>query len=163
MTPAVKEAVCRHVAANGWNLGAVLVVAGCSSHTLYEAARQNEEFRDALEAAKGVFLATLEQEAYRRAVTGVDTVKSIDKLGNPVVVRVYSDALLAKLLVANGPEKHGQKIRVDKRVSGTVDHEHTAKIDVAALKGEDRDALRGLLQRNRLRINAPSQDETEEQ
>lgn len=150
ITPDVQRALCEHVECHGWNPGAVAVRADCSLSTLYHAIQGDAEFRDAIEAAKGVFLATLEAEAYRRAVEGVETVKSLDKQGNPIVVRVYSDALLAKLLVANGPEKHGQRIHVDKRVSGQVAHQHSAAIDVARLPAEDKAALRGVLQRRRL-------------
>lgn len=118
--------------------------------------------------AKGVFLATLEAEAHRRAVVGVETVKSVDKDGTPIMHTVYSDPLLIKLMVANGPDKHGQRLRVDKRVSGTVSHEHSARIDLATLGAEDSDALKGVLLRRRITVargeslaqDVPSQDET---
>ena len=146
VTPEIKATLLELVRKHGWNPGAMAAAAGCCLGTLYATIRRDSEFADDIAEAKGVFLASLEREAYRRAVEGVETVKSITKEGEPVIVRVYSDALLAKLLVANGPEKHGQRIRVDKRVS----HAHTAKIDVASLPADDREALRRVLQRRRI-------------
>lgn len=167
ITPPVAEAICEHIAKHGWNRGAVAARAGIHPSTLQRTLTSNPDFADAVEAARGVFLASLEAEAYRRAVEGVETVKSITKEGEPVIVRVYSDALLAKLLAANGPEKHGQTLRVDKTVRGKVDHEHSARIDVAKLPAEDRAALRGVLQRRRIAVvrgeeaqDVPSHDET---
>lgn len=168
MTGPVKLAVCEHVAAHGWNVGAAAIRAGCAPRTIHRALAADPDFADALEAAKGAFLAKLEDEAYRRAYDGVKQVKCLDKDGEPIMHTVYSDALLSKLLVANGPEKHGQRIHVDKRVSGKVSHEHSARIDVATLGGEDRAALRGVLQRRRITVargesiaqDVPSHDET---
>lgn len=168
VTPAVKVAVCEHVAKHGWTPGAAAARAGCAPSTLWKALHADPDFVDALEMAKGVFLATLEAEAHRRAVTGVETVKGIDAKGKPIMHTVYSDPLLIKLMVANGPEKHGHTLRVDKRVSGTVNHEHSARIDLDTLGGEDRAALRGVLQRRRITAargeggaqDVPSHDDT---
>lgn len=77
-------------------------------YTPYQWAENDEEFAAAWEQAKAAAADHLEQEAYRRAVTGV--LEPIYYQGEQVgTVRKYSDALLTLLLKANRPDKFKER------------------------------------------------------
>ena len=95
---------------------------GRSSH--YEWLENNPAYRAAFEAAKEEAADTLEQEVYRRAVTGVRKKVGWYKGKAGGYVREYSDVLLMFRLKALRPEKYRE--RVDLR--GSLAH-----IDVSQL------------------------------
>lgn len=75
-------------------------------------ASRNPTFHKRARQAENNFLAELEAEAKRRAVTGVE--KDVWYQGEVVgKEKVYSDKLLETLMKANDPDKYGNKSRVD--------------------------------------------------
>lgn len=73
--------------------------------TFYHWLKNDKEFVKKYEEARGIILVFLEDEAYRRAVTGIS--KPIYQGGMQVgTIREYSDVLLKLLLQANDPAKY---------------------------------------------------------
>lgn len=111
---------------------------GISRSTAYKERERNPEFRAAWDELNTRVVESLEQEAYRRAVEGVDrmVVSAGRKLGTE---KQFSDTLLALLLKANRPEKYRE--RVDVAHSGGVQSDVKVRVDLSALDEGDLDAL----------------------
>lgn len=95
-----------------------------SRTTFYSWLKSDEVFRKAYtEEAKPMITSLLEDEAYRRAVVGVN--KSIFYKGNKIAtMKVYSDSLLQLLLQANCPEKYKQVVDSTVKTDITVKNEN---------------------------------------
>lgn len=106
------------------NVSRAALASGMSRDAVYDLRQRDADFAaswtDALEQASD----RLEQEAWRRAHDGVEEpltcAKGLiyDELGNPVVVRKYSDTLLIFLLKGARPEKYRENVKI----SGSVAH-----------------------------------------
>lgn len=91
--------------------------------TVYEWRDADEQFAQEWESALEDATDCMEQEAFRRAVEGVDRVVTCGKgvvfdpdTGRPMYERHYSDTLLAKMLSANRPAKYRERTSLE--VSG---------------------------------------------
>ena len=81
---------------------------GIDRSTFYKWLEEDSEFAKGFEDAKKRAVETLEAEAYRRAVKGVN--KPIYYKGQRCgYVREYSDSLLIFLLKGNAPEKYRER------------------------------------------------------
>lgn len=143
MTTEVREAMVRYVRRRGWNVGKVASVGGVGVRTVERYLAEDEDFRAAIDEAKGVFLAKLERAAERRAIKGVTSTRK-GKDGDVYTETKYSDTLLVHLLKANGRGKHTEHIEVDQRTKADV------AVDLSAIAAdpEARALLRKLLQRS---------------
>lgn len=87
---------------------------------------KDKKYFKAFTDAEGEAADLLEKEAHRRAVLGVDEPvfylgkEVVDKVGNPVRVKKYSDPLLVQLLKANRPEKFRERYEVAGAGGGPV-------------------------------------------
>ena len=89
--------------------------AGVSRSAVYEARQRDEGFALAWHHVESRIVDTLEREAYRRAVEGVE--RPVYQRGVQVgSVREYSDRLLEMLLKARAPERYRENSKVE--VSG---------------------------------------------
>ena len=109
--------------------------AGVSRQTVWERREKDKAFADLEEKARKESAEMLEDEAYRRAIGGVRTLKFhegmpvIDpRTGLPYEEVEYSDGLLTLLLKAHKPEKYRDK----------VDHEHTGGLHLTLDEFEQR-------------------------
>ena len=79
-----------------------------------------EEFKLNYEHAIGDFNDSLEEAAYKRAVTGVEEAV-MGRDGKPLAYKtVFSDTLLVKLMEGNMPEKYGKKLKLSSDVPFSV-------------------------------------------
>ena len=105
------------------NVKEACLVAGMARQTAYEWRASDEAFAAAWDAALDEAADTMEREAFRRAVEGVDE-PVFGSLGNGLgsgevgTVRKYSDTLLIFLLKAARPEKY--RDRVEQKHTGAV-------------------------------------------
>lgn len=99
--------------------------------------RRDPEFAEAYEEAKQIAAQNLEDEAYRRAVEGVDEPVFFkgDECGT---VKKYSDSLLTTLLKGNFPEKYRE--RYEHTVGGPA-----VKFDATKLNEEELETLDRIL------------------
>lgn len=133
-TRAWKKLFLSALAATG-NVSASAEAASVSRSFVYERRGDDPAFAaawdQALEAARPV----LEEEAWRRAVEGVDEPVfgrvGKDQDGQIGTVKKYSDALLTTLLKANAPEKYRERSEV----------KHTGKIDLGKLSDDELRAI----------------------
>lgn len=95
-----------------------------SRTTFYDWLKNDEVFRKAYkEEAKPMITSLLEDEAYRRAVKGIN--KGIYYKGEEVAIeKEYSDSLLQMLLRANCPEKYKQVVDSTVKTDITVKSEN---------------------------------------
>lgn len=120
--------------------------AGTVRQRVYEWREKDAEFatrwEDALDQAADV----LEQEAFRRAVTGWDEPAISagkwvhDDEGNLVMIRKYDANLLMLLLKAARPEKYRENIKV----SGSLDHNLVPRGELWTLSQQIVDAVADL-------------------
>lgn len=104
-----KDRVLRFVAEHGYHHALCAKVAGVSQETLRLKLKDDEEFRDEVDALIDQQNIELEKEARRRAMEGV-TRRKYDKDGRILEEeQIYSDALMQKLLEANNPKKFRQQ------------------------------------------------------
>lgn len=104
-----KERVIRFVAEHGYHHALCAKVAGVSQETLRVKLKEDQHFRDEIDALLDQQNLELEREARRRAMEGV-TRRKYDKDGKLLEEeQVYSDALMQKLLEANNPKKFRQQ------------------------------------------------------
>src|SRR5260221_9588879 len=93
------------------NVSASVALAGTSRTRVYELRKAEPAFADRWEEAEQVAADRLEQEAWRRAVEGVqEPLVSAGKVvrdddGQPIAIRRYSDQLLIALLRAHRPAR----------------------------------------------------------
>ncbi len=109
--------------AESGNVTVAAQAAGVSRSGVYVQRQLDDAFAKAWEEAEEVAADRLEAEAWRRAVEGVaEPLVSAGKLvsgedGRPMVIRRYSDNLLALLLRAHRPEKYRERTSVELDVS----------------------------------------------
>lgn len=104
--------------------GAACKIVGINHATLIRHKDKDPEFAKAVEEHKALSADTIEAEAYRRAVQGVDEPVFFNGVTVGHVKR-YSDRLLDKLLTAAKPDKYGNKSTVS--VEGKITHEVAIK------------------------------------
>jgi len=93
--------------------------AGVSAESLRHHRKNDPQFHEAETGVLMVFAESLEVEAHRRAVEGVD--RPIYQRGELVgTEKVYSDQLLAMLLKANKPDKYRENQKVEIEHKGGV-------------------------------------------
>ena len=86
---------------------------------VYAARKRSARFAEQWDAAKQMYIALLEDEAWRRAFEGVD--KGIWYQGERVgVEKQYSDTLLMHRLNAEKPDKYQYRHKVDANVQGNI-------------------------------------------
>lgn len=97
-------------------------IAGVGRATVYEERQRNEEFAVAWADVEERAVESMESEAYRRAVKGVD--KPVFHAGEQVgTVKDYSDTLLIFMLKARRPETYREVHKVEH--GGSMQHQHT--------------------------------------
>lgn len=103
---------------------------GISRQTYYDWMKNDAVFaRVFKEEVRPMVVSLLEDEAYRRAVKGIN--KGVYYRGEKVAVeKEYSDSLLALLLRANAPDKYKQV--VDSTVKNDITIKNTALADALA-------------------------------
>lgn len=92
--------------------------------------KANRYFAQRLDEAKAEAVGRLEEEAFRRAIEGVDEFvvsdgRVVRYKGKPIIRTNYSDALLSKLLAAHGGDAY--RTKTDATLTHRVDSEQTAK------------------------------------
>src|SRR5205809_104871 len=98
------------LAATG-NVSVAVALAGTSRTRVYQLRRADAAFAERWEEAEQIAADRLEQEAWRRAVEGVqEPLVSAGKIvrdddGQPIAIRRYSDQLLVALLRAHRPAR----------------------------------------------------------
>jgi hypothetical protein len=93
--------------------------AGVARNYAQVARQQDEQFAELWDHALADFADTLEHEAHRRAVVGVEV--PIYYRGEQIgTVRQYSDSLLAQMLKAHRPERYGNKVTVSHANGATI-------------------------------------------
>jgi hypothetical protein len=99
------------------NVSLAAKAAGVSRMAVYKARKRDEKFAKKWEEAIDVGVDSLQGEAWRRAVDGVEKPYiyhgkiAKDEHGNDIMIREYSDQLLLALLRAHLPEKYGDRVR----------------------------------------------------
>lgn len=118
------------------NVSTAAKAAGVGRQWVYKVRAENPAFATEMDAAREAAGDKLEQEAFRRAVTGV--LKPVYQGGKKVgTVREYSDQLLALLLRATRPAKFRENVRTEiagdpatpVRVEATHDHRFSLSPD----------------------------------
>lgn len=119
-------------------------IANVSDTTVYRDRKKDKEFAQAWKQALNRGIATLEVEARRRALDGVER-NYHDKDGNVTSTETkYSDSLTMFLLKAHRPKVYRDNITMDMRHSGGITVRF-AGMTVGEKKTEIADRLRGLL------------------
>ena len=95
---------------------------------------------EAVAAATGEFIGVLEDALFEQGVTGIVTPGP-----KGTEVRKLSTPALIHLLKKNHPRKHGDVQKVEKVVSGQVEHKHTGTVKYEELSTEQRRLVRRLL------------------
>ena len=123
--------------------------AGVSRRSVYRWAADDPAFAAALAEAREDAADAIEEEAHRRAVSGVRVYKFLrdgtpikhPETGEPYYEHAYSDRLLEILMKAGRPEKY--RDRSDVRQSGTLTHDHgaVAVVDMVNEMREDPEYL----------------------
>ena len=123
--------------------------AGVSRRSVYRWAADDPAFAAALAEAREDAADAIEEEAHRRAVSGVRVYKFLrdgtpinhPETGEPYYEHAYSDRLLEILMKAGRPAKY--RDRSDVRQSGTLTHEHgtVAVVDMVNEMREDPEYL----------------------
>lgn len=112
---------------------------GVSRNTAYAHRECDPAFAAAWSEASEAGTQAMEQEAYRRAVQGVE--EPVFWKGQPVgAVRRYSDVLLIFLLKSRRPEVYRERTEVAVR---------TPPVDPAQLTDEELDAIHNIIQKHR--------------
>lgn len=107
-----KRRVLDQVYLKGPNMVLCAKVAGVKAAELHGYLKHDETFREQFDIAKAEYHQKMEDEAYRRAVTGVREHvynKDGDIVGEKLV---YSDRMLEIILKANMPEKYREQSHV---------------------------------------------------
>lgn len=126
------------------NVSEAARIAGVNHRTPYKNRKKDKAFAEAWEQALERGIATLEVEARRRALHGVER-SFRDKDGNVTSTETkYSDSLTMFLLKAHRPKVYRDNITMEMRHSGNVEVRF-AGMTVSEKKSEIADRLRGLL------------------
>lgn len=83
---------------------------GVDRRTVYRLREADTQFAAAWKEAERAGGLSLVEEAYRRAVEGVDRVIRFDKDGEPITQKEYSDNLLLALLKARFPDEFKERV-----------------------------------------------------
>jgi len=131
---------------------AAAAAVGVTRQTIYDHLRKDPEFARDVEQARGRLLETLMNRLKHVAVDGVKTTR-YDKDGNKISETVTYDvrALLAWLKRLER-DKWGDKVAVDQKVRGHVEHDH--RVTPKDLPVEARRRMRDLLDA----LPAPGED-----
>ena len=111
--------------ANTGNVSKACLANDISRTNIYNARRKNKTFAEQWDQAAEIAKGLLEDEAWRRAM-GIEkaVIKNgepvLDKDGNPIFVKQYSDHLLTVLLNGNFPDKYRYNSKVDANISGDL-------------------------------------------
>jgi hypothetical protein len=100
--------------------------AGGSRHVFRHLRLADEEFAQAWEDAWETGADTLEEEAFRRAVEGVENVVTV--AGKREIVREFSDVLLIMLLKSRRPERFA-RFKVSGAFGGPVDVRRPSRLE----------------------------------
>lgn len=126
------------------NITQAAIVAGVSRQSHYDWLKEDADYPQAFRTAGEEAGERLEQEARRRAVTGID--KPIFQGGKQVgVVREYSDTLLIFLMKGNMPEKYKDRVHQEHSGLNGGPININKNIDLANLTEEELEALEKLL------------------
>lgn len=127
----------KHFAEYG-NVTAAAKAAGVERNTVYVWQERDDQFVAAFREAEIMATETLEQEARRRAVEGVEKQRRVfDNRGNLIdeyTEYQYSDTLLIFLLKARAPEKYRDRIGVEH--SGSINTDTDLDTRIAARLAE---------------------------
>jgi hypothetical protein len=112
--------------------------AGIRRELHYRRLERSPEYKKAFEEAWEVGCTVLEEEAYRRAVEGVERPvlyhgKVVRVKRKPLMEREYSDALLLRLLSANKPEKYRERVEHTGKDGAPIE----AKLEVVFVTAAD--------------------------
>lgn len=108
-------------------------IAKCNRTVIYDWLDNDPEFARKFEEAESEAVEHLEEEAYRRAVTG--TLKPVFHQGIQCgAIREYSDTLLIFTLKARRPEKYRDNVKTEH--VGRVGVEHSGSITVGQVADE---------------------------
>ena len=122
--------------ADQFSVSKMLEKLGINRRAFYHRIATDETFRQRVDEARRIGAERLEDEAYRRAVEGVERAKYGAGGFQIGVEREYSDRLLHVLLKANKPEKYGE--------NWAIKHQHSGSVETR-VAGVDRDELRQTL------------------
>lgn len=117
ITPKKRTAFLEALAACG-NVSQAARTVGAARETFHRLRTHDAEFAAAWDDALEEAADRLEQEAWRRAHDGVEEPLTcakgliLDDMGNPVMVRKYSDTLLIFLLKGARPQKYRDNVTV---------------------------------------------------
>ena len=127
-------------------ISAAAAAVNISRTTVYDAIKRDPEFAADVAKAKGRLLERLLGTAKTVAIEGI-VEKFYDKDGNVTrEVRRYDTRVLLAWLKRLAPE-WGDRVKVDQKVehTGTVEHQHSGRIEVEKMTTEQRDAARAFL------------------
>lgn len=127
------------------SIRAAAAACGVAERTVHRHKQQDEDFADACARAQGRLAGKLLGVARDLAIEGV-LEQVYDKDGNLVRERRrYSERVLLRWLARLMPDDWSDTIKVDKTVSGRVEHEHSGAIKVEDMTTEQRRLVRRLL------------------
>lgn len=106
---ATKKAAVPALFAQLGTVTAATKAAGVERNMHYDWMKSDPEYAAAFNAAERAFADRLEAEMYRRAVEGVEEPWTLDKEGNVLLRRKYSDTLLIFALKGALPEKYKER------------------------------------------------------
>ncbi len=122
--------------------------------TFYEERSRNAEFAQAWDEAIEQANGALEMEIFRRGVLGFEE-ERVDSQGRVTILKKFSDACILAQARSRLPQYRKKDVSVDKKVSGTVRHEHTGTIRYEDCTPEQRRHIRRFLE------SAPRSDVTD--
>lgn len=112
------------------NISRACEAAGVDRRTVYKWQEHDGAFALEFQQAQVEAVETLEAEAYRRAVTGVETAVTAPGRGIVGYEQKYSDTLLIFLLKGAAPQKYRE--RVDLRHGGNAEEPMKVRVEYAA-------------------------------
>ena len=116
---------------------------GIGRRTVYSWRSADEEFSTAWESAYEQGSDALEDEAYHRAVEGIEKPVGWYQGKPGGTVTEYSDTLLIFLLKGRRPEKFAESRRV--HMTGQMKHEHSRNYDLSKLSDDDLNTVERIL------------------
>jgi hypothetical protein len=118
ITPAFKKKFLRLLSETG-NVSKCCIALHISRFEMYNHRKKFPKFKDQWEAAYQVAISLLEDEAWRRAFTGIE--KDVWYKGEVVgTEKQYSDTLLMNRLQAELPDKYQYRQKVDANVTADL-------------------------------------------
>ena len=114
VTPRAKALAIEYARTHVWNRGMIARKMGIRPRTLAAHLAADPDWRDLMDQARLEFVSRIDDELYRRGVTGVDDFR-FGPDGEKHSIKQYSDALLVRIAKKCDPEGHGDRVRVDQR------------------------------------------------